>query len=126
MAATACSTVYTGEQSKANLEKKDYEVTLMTEAEAKLLIVGINFEDVTLKSAVHATKGEGDNHDIFLGFYFDSDAEAEKFATKNKSENLALLGDYGDSQIGGNLTKKLGYHNNVSYVSSETSFEIAL
>ena len=127
MAATACfSTVYTGEKSKENLEKKEYTVALMTEVEAKLLIVGVNFEDVTLKSVVHATKGEGGDHDVFLGFYFDSNAEAEKFATKNDNQNIGLMHAYGELQLGKNLVLKVGYHNNVSYVGSETSFKVAL
>ncbi len=98
----------------------------MNEAQAKLLVAGINLEDVNLKSAVHATKGEGDDHDIFLGFYFATNEEAEKFATKNNSENLGLMSAYGELQLGKNLTMKVGYHNNVSYVGSETSFNIAL
>ena len=123
----ACSPkVYSGEDSKAKLEKQEYKTVLMTEAEAKLLVVGINFEDVSLKSAVHATKGEGDDHDLFLGFYFASNDEAEKFATKNNSENLGLMHAYGELQLGKNLVLKVGYHNNVSYVGSETSFKIAL
>lgn len=127
MAATACSsTVYTGEKSKENLEKKEYKVVLMTEAEAKLLIAGVNFDDVALKSVVHATKGEDDNQDLFLGFYFDSNAEAEKFATKNDNQNIGLMHAYGELQLGKNLVLKVGYHNNVSYVGSETSFKVAL
>ena len=127
MAFTACaSTVYKGDNSKANLEKKEYKVVLMNEAQAKLLVAGINLDDVNLKSAVHATKGEGDDHDIFLGFYFATNEEAEKFATKNNSENLGLMSAYGELQLGKNLTMKVGYHNNVSYVGSETSFNIAL
>ena len=123
----ACSSkVYTGEESKKKLDKQEYKTVLMTESEAKLLVLGINFEDVNLKSAVHATKGEGDDHDLFLGFYFATNEEAEKFATKNDNENLNLMHTYGELQLGKNLELKIGYHNNVSYVGSETSFKVAL
>ena len=123
----ACSPkVYSSEDSKAKLEKQEYKTVLMTESEAKILVSGINFEDVNLKSAIHATKGEGDDHDLFLGFYFATNDEAEKFAAKNDNQNLGLMHDYGVLQLGKNLVLKVGYHNNVSYVGSETSFKIAL
>ena len=127
MALASCSpTIYKGEDSKAKLEKQDYHVVLLSELEAKVLIAGINFSDVTVKSVVSAEKGTGDDHDIFLGFYFDSIKEAEKFNAKNSNENLALLSSYAEAVIGKNLEAKVGSHNNVCYVGTETSFKIAL
>ena len=35
------------------------------------------------------------------------------------------MNDYGSSNLGENLTKKVGSHNNVAYVGSETSFDAA-
>ena len=125
MALTSCAaTVYKGEDAKAKLEKQDYKVVLLSEKEAKLLVLGINFDDVTVKSVVSAEKGKEDDHDIFLGFFFESIEEAEKFNSKNSNENLGLMASYANAQIGKNLTSKVGSHNNVAYVGTETTFKI--
>ena len=47
--------------------------------------------------------------------------EAEKFNT----ENIAIMSGYAEISIGKNLTSKVGSHNNVAYVGSETSFKAA-
>ena len=126
LALSACgSKIYKGEESKASLEKKEYTVVLLSEAEAKLLISGINFDDVTLKSVVRADKGKDEDKDFFLGFYFDSIEEAEKFNSKNDNQNLALMSKYAEIELGSNLKSKVGSHNNVAYVGSETSFKAA-
>ena len=126
MALTACSSkVYTSEESKAKLEKEEYTVLILSEAEAKVLIVGLNFNDVTLKNVIRADKGKDDDKDFFLGFYFDSIEEAEKFNSKNNNENLALMSTYAEATLGKNLQAKQGSHNNVAYVGSETSFKAA-
>lgn len=97
----------------------------MSESEAKALISGINFDDVTVKSVVSAAKGKGDDYDLFLAFYFDSVSEAEKFTSKNQNENLGLMHSYGERLLGANLTLKQGQNNNVSFVGSETSYSVA-
>lgn len=99
------------------------KVLILSEAEAKALVVGINFNDVTLKSVVRADKGQDDDKDFFLGFYFDSIEEAEKFNSKNNNENLGLMAAYGEATLGKDLKPKQGSHNNVAYVGSETSFD---
>lgn len=126
MALSACAPkIYKGEDSKAKLEKQEYTAYTLTQDEAKVLIIGINFDDTNVKSVVRADKGKDDDRDFFLGFYFDSIKEAEDFNSKNNNQNLGLMSAYGELQLGKNLTLKVGSHNNVAYVGSETSFKAA-
>ena len=39
--------------------------------------------------------------------------------------NIGLMNDYGSSNLGENLPKKVGSYNNMAYVGSETSFDAA-
>lgn len=66
-------------------------------------------------------EGADENKDLFLAFYFKSIGDCDKFV----DANIILMNDYGDSNLGDNLTKKVGSYNNVAYVGSETSFDAA-
>ena len=106
------------------LKAKGYEISNYTAEEAKAKISGINFEDVNCKGALFAEKGEGDDKDLFIGFYFDSVDEAEKFNAKNNYENQGLIHDYCERNLGKNLKLKVGSHNNVAYGGSETTAKL--
>lgn len=111
--------------SKASLDANGYTTTIYSDTEAKALITGLNFEGFTLTNALFAEKGTGDDKDLLLAFYFSSVELAESFISRNEYENLGPLNTYGDNNLGSKLTKKVGMHNNVAYVGSETSFNCA-
>ena len=111
--------------SKKSLEAAGYKVTAYSATEAKALITGLKYDGYDLHDAIYAEKGEEANKDIMLAFYFSSIDQAEKFMSDNENFNLNLMYDYGRTHLGENLTQKVGMHNNVAYVGSETSFAIA-
>ena len=126
LALSACgATVYKAENSKSKLEKNGYSVELYNNSDAKTHIVGLKLDGYNFNAAIYAQKGSGDDKDIFLGFYFASIDDASKFVEDNNNENLGLLNTFGEGVLGKNLTKKVGTHNNVAYVGSETSFSNA-
>ena len=126
---TSCSfgaKEYKAADAEATLKKNNYNVSVYSETEAKTLITGVNFDGVTLVNALHATKGEGDDKDLMLAFYFKTMEDAEKFNSKNDNENLILLSRYKDSNVGENLKDKgkVGSHNNVAYVGTSITFDL--
>lgn len=123
MALTACqSTVYKAADSATKLEDKGYKVETYTQEESKALITGLNYEGASFTAAVYATKGSEKDKDLFLGFFFKTNKEAEDFMAKDDNGNLAIMHKYGEENVGENLTMRIGTHNNIAYVGSETSF----
>lgn len=123
IAMTACNPdVCTASGSQKKLKDNGYTVSIYNATEAKDKIKGIVFDGVSLKDALFAEKGKEDDYDFLLAFYFPSIDEAEKFTSLNSNVNLGLMNDYADNNLGKNLEKKVGSHNNVAYVGSVTSF----
>ena len=123
MALSACSaTIYKAADSATKLEEKGYKTEMYTLEESKALISGLNYEGASFTVAVYATKGEEKDKDLFLGFYFKTTKEAEDFLAKDDNSNLALMNKYGEDNLGENLKLKVGSHNNIAFVGSETSF----
>ena len=118
----ACApTSYTADGSKSKLTSKGYTVEVYSVEEAKARISGLNYDVAEFTNALYAEKGAEENKDLILAFYFKSIGDCDKFV----NENIGLLSNYGDKYLGENLTKKVGSHNNVAYVGSETSFTAA-
>ena len=111
--------------SKKALEASGYKVTTYSATEAQALITGLKYDGYNLHDAIYAEKGTDANKDILLAFYFSSIDQAEKFIGDNNNFNLGLMYDYAKQNLGENLTQKVGSHNNVAYLGSETSFTIA-
>ena len=126
LALTACQPdKISSADTKSKLSSKNYTVLVSAEAEAKELIKGLNYEGVTFTDAISATKGENDNKDFLIAFYFANSDAAGNFVSKNDHENLAMMNAYAEKELRANLTKKVGTHNNVAYVGSETAASIA-
>ena len=118
----ACTpTNYSADGSKSKLSGKGYTVEVYSYEEAKARISGLNYDVAQFTNALYAEKGADENKDLFLAFYFKSISDCDKFV----DANIVLMNDYGSSNLGENLTKKVGSHNNVAYVGSETSFDAA-
>ena len=111
--------------SQKKLDAAGYKTTLYSVEQAKAAITGLKFDGYNLKEAIYAEKGEEANKDILLAFYFSNINEANKFMEDNQSANMALMYDFAKSNLGENLAQKVGMHNNVAYVGSETSFAVA-
>lgn len=112
---------YSAEGSKSKLSSKGYTVEVYSNEEAKARIKGLDYSVAEFTNALYAEKGADENKDLFLAFYFKSISDCDKFV----DANIVLMNDYGSSNLGENLTKKVGSHNNVAYVGSETSFDAA-
>lgn len=126
LALTACQpNVYTASDSESKLKANGYTAEVLTYEVAKARITGLNYDIVSFKDAVFAEKGSGENHDLFIAFYFASIDDASKFISANNYENHGILDDYAAKNLGEKLNKKSGTHNNVAYVGSETSFSVA-
>lgn len=124
LALTSCgATMYSSSSTKSNLSGKGYEVEVFTAEEAKARIQGMDYEGVTLKDALLAHKGSGDDKDGIVAFFFGSIDEAENFV--KAGNNIVLLNSFVELYIGKNLKAKVGSHNNVAYAGSETSFSNA-
>jgi len=118
----ACApTNYSAEGSKSKLSGKGYTVEVYSFEEAKARISGLNYDVAEFNNALYAEKGADENKDFILAFYFKSIGDCDKFV----NENIGQLNNFGDRTLGENLTKKVGSHNNVAYVGSETSFSNA-
>ena len=124
-ALTACQANISSGSSKNKLTSAGYTVEVYSEAEAKVRIANLNYEGVSFTDALYAEKGTGENKDLLIAIYFPSIDAADSFVSKNNHENLGLLNSFGDRNLGENLTKKVGVHNNVAYVGSVTSFAAA-
>ncbi len=118
----ACApTNYTANGSKSKLSNNGYTVEVYSYEEAKAHISGLNYDVAEFTNALYAEKGADENKDLFLAFYFKSIGDCDKFF----DANIGVMNDYGSSNLGENLTKKVGSNNNVAYVGSETSFDAA-
>ena len=123
---SACgATMYSSKGSQSKLESKGYSVEVYPYEEAKVRVDGLNYDTVTFTDALIATKDSGDDKDILLAFYFKSVSDAEKFLSDNNNYNIGQFGAFANKELGKNLKAKMGSHNNVAYIGSETSFKIA-
>ena len=123
LAVSACgATMYSSKSAESNLKGKGYSAEVLSPELAKVKISGLNYDIVSFTDAVYAEKGSGEDMDFLMAFFFKSIGDADKFMDGNNNENMGLLSDYADKHLGANLTKKVGIHNNVAYVGSETSF----
>ena len=122
---SACATMYSSKGSKSNLESKGYTVEVYSYEEAKVRVDGLNYDTATFTDALYAQKGTGDDKDILLAFYFKSMSDAEKFLSDNNNYNSGQFSAFAEKELGTNLKAKVGSHNNVAYVGSETAFNIA-
>ena len=126
LAMTGCaSQVEKASDTSSKLKEKGYSVTSYTFEEAKATITGLDYDIVSFSDAIFAEKGEGEDKDGLLAFFFASINDANKFMEENSNKNMGLMHDYGAARLGANLTLKVGMHNNVAYVGSETSFATA-
>ena len=126
MSVSACgATIYTADGSKSKLQSNGYTVEVYGYEEAKTRIKNLNYDTVAFTNAVFAEKGEGDNKDIFLAFYFSSVDAASAFLEANENYNYFQMYDYAEKNLGSKLAARRGTHNNVAYTGSETSFASA-
>ena len=124
IALTACqATIYTADKTKAKLQKKDYTVEVYTKDEAKTHYAALPIDKYDVTGTLFAKKGQGDDQDLLFAIFFSSIDEASKFS--EGGQNITTLGQFGEALIGKNLTSRLGTHNNVAYVGTETTFNIA-
>ena len=126
LALSACAaTIYKTEPTSKTLKDKGYTVVSMTAEQAKVLVGGIDIGDLKLEGALNANKGTGKDRDFLFAFFFNTVEDASNFMSKDDNANLAAMNNYGQVVLGENLQLKLGTHNNVAYVGSETSFAAA-
>ena len=125
MCMTACSASQSASESSGALKSKGYTVSVYNETETKARIQQAHYDGVKLINSLFAEKGTGDDHDFLLAFFFDSIDEASKFTSKENNYNLGLMLDYASANLGKNLEKKVGTHNNVAYCGSAAAFNIA-
>ena len=119
---TACGASESSGSAKSKLNSSGYSTTVYTAEQAKERYKGLTFEGFELVDAIYGTKGEGDNFDFLLAFFFGSIDQASNFVTTG--DNIRMF-DSAKEQLGKNLVGKYGSHNNVAYVGSETSFSVA-
>ena len=117
-----CSSTETSGSVKGKLDGSSYSTTVYTAEQAKARYEGLTFAGFDLVDAVYGTKGEGDNFDFLLAFFFGNDDQASTFVTTG--DNIRVF-DNAKARVGKNLVGKYGSHNNVAYVGSETSFSVA-
>ena len=126
LALTACGpTLYSANGAEAKLKDKGYTVEVFSYEEAKTKIIGLNYTIVDFANAVFAKKGADDDLDLLVAFFFTNVNDAESFTSGNSNENLGIMNSFADTNLGANLTKKVGIINNVAYVGSLTSFSAA-
>lgn len=126
LALTACQpNIYSANDTQAKLKDKGYTVEVFSYEEAKVRIKNLNYDIVSFNNAVYAEKGTEENKDLLIAFYFATIDDASKFMDGNNYENMGLLNTFGQNNLGSNLTVKVGTHNNVAYVGSQTSFSAA-
>lgn len=126
LAMTSCgASSYSAAGADANLKSRGYSSEILSYVQAKSRISGLNYDIVPFESAVFATKGSGDDKDLLLAFFFSSVDAADLFMNSNNYQNMGAMNSYGERELGGNLTKKVGIANNVAYVGSTTSYSVA-
>ena len=126
MALSSCApTLYSADGAKTKLQAKEYSTEVLSYEEAKVRIIGLNYEAGKFTNAIYAKKGADENFDFIISFFFSSVDDADKFLSANSNENLGILNTYADTNLGANLTKKVGMTNNVAYVGSETAYTVA-
>ena len=104
----SCGTVtLTAADAKGKLEAKSYTVSVMSQAEAKGRIIGLNFV-VDIKEALYATKGMDD---VLVAFYCATADDADKIA----KENIQVLVGFAETYKN---EASVGSHNNVAYVGT--------
>ena len=119
---TGCGASESSGSVKSKLNGSGYSTTVYTAEQAKARYEGLTFAGFDLVDAVYGTKGEGDNFDFLLAFFFGNADQASTFVTTG--DNIRVF-DNAKAQLGKNLVGKYGSHNNVAYVGSETSFSVA-
>lgn len=119
---TACGASESSGSVKGKLDGSGYSTTVYTAEQAKVRYEGLTFTGFELVDAVYGTKGEGDNFDFLLAFFFGNADQASAFVTTG--DNIRVF-DNTKEQLGKNLVGKYGSHNNVAYVGSVTSFSVA-
>ena len=130
MAITGCS--FNLNQDKANAKDSEkllvnagFQVEILSEAETKARVQGLDFGSLKVENGLYATKKENDKiTDFLLAFYFTKGADADAFTNLNNGENLGLLDKYAESILGAE-NKMVGLHNNVVYAGSSTSYVVA-
>ena len=110
--------------AKKNLEGKGYAVEVYGYEEAKVRIQNLDYESHNFTDALIADKGKGDDADFLIAFFFKNINDAEAFVT-GEHGNIAQMNGYIETHLGKNLKAKVGMHNNVAYLGSETSFSAA-
>ena len=125
MSLTSCaSDSFTASKAEEKLNNKGYTVTVYTGDNVKNNIQGFDYEGQNVLEAVFANKGDGDDKDVFLAFYFKNNNEASAFLKNDGNSNLTMMNKMSESLVGANLQAKIGTYNNVAYVASETSYAI--
>ena len=116
-----CSSTETSGSAKSKLESSGYSATIYNAADSKTRYESyFNFAGTNLVDSVVALKGEGDNRDYFLAFYFSNIDEASSFLDTNY---VALL-RAAENNIGKNLKATAGAKNNAVYSASTVSFSV--
>lgn len=118
---TGCSASESSGSAKSKLLSSGYSATVYSAEESKTKYSDyFSFANTNLVDSIVALKGEGENRDYFLAFYFSSIEEASTFLDTNY---VALL-RAAENNIGKNLTAKAGAQNNAVYSASYTSFSV--
>ncbi len=124
---TSCSSILSSSSVAKKLEDNKYKSTVLNCDETIKKMLFLNWEDVSFIDGLSSTKGEGDDTDILLAIFFSDFESAEKFVNRNEYENLKGLDLFLTYFLGSKLQeqKKVGYHNNVVFAGSQTSFDVA-
>lgn len=116
-----CSQSESSSSAKSKLEGSGYSATVYNAADSKTRYEDyFNFAGTNLVDSVVALKGEGDNRDYFLAFYFSSIDEASLFLDTNY---VALL-RAAENNVGKNLKATAGAKNNAVCSASLTSYSV--
>ena len=118
---TGCSASESSSTAKDRLVGSGYSATIYSAADSKTRYSDyFSFANTNLVDSIVALKGENENRDYFLAFYFSSIDEASSFLDTNY---VALL-RAAENNIGKNLKATAGAKNNAVYSASTVSFSV--
>ena len=123
LSVAACgATMYSAGGSKSKLEGNGFNVSLYGYEDGKRAVEGPDYDKTpAFDNVIVATKGSGDAKDVLVAYYFSSIDAANAFL----NENVKLLYDFVEANLGKNFEPKTGAHNNVTWAGSQNAFNSA-
>ena len=107
---SGCSQGVSSGETKSKMESNGYSVEVYTKEEAKVRIVGVNY-NVEIVDALYAEKN---SKDVLVAFYCSSIDDATSFL----QENVQAMYNFAASK---DQDARTGSHNNVAYAGSATA-----